>query len=158
PSSISGSVFVDGNNNGQRDPGEAGVAGVTVTLTGTDDRDVSVARTLVTADDGNYRFDQLRPGHYDVHKSQPPNLNDGVAAPGSVGGVAGFSVISGVAIDGATDGVHYTFPEKPVKKPLLVPDMSSTGSKKDREAADTLAAEALAALSNQANADDATLA
>ena len=37
PACCPGSVYADADNDGVRDPGEAGIAGVTVTLTGTDD-------------------------------------------------------------------------------------------------------------------------
>jgi hypothetical protein len=62
--SISGKVFHDTNNNGVQDAGEAGIAGVTVTLNGT-------GQTRTTAGDGSYSFEQLLPGNYSVSVSVP---------------------------------------------------------------------------------------
>ncbi len=46
--SLAGSVFLDANNDGVRNGGEAGIAGVTVTLTGTDASGAAVSRTATT--------------------------------------------------------------------------------------------------------------
>ena len=54
PATLSGSVFEDLNNDGVQDPGELGVAGVDVTLTGTDDLGNPVDITVQTDVDGNY--------------------------------------------------------------------------------------------------------
>ena len=52
--SLSGSVFEDLNNDGVFDPGEVGVAGVDVTLTGTDDLGNAIDITVQTDVDGDY--------------------------------------------------------------------------------------------------------
>src|SRR5262249_26826592 len=54
PSSLSGMVFVDFNDDGQVDFGEQGIAGVTVTLTGTDDLGHAVNLSQQTGTDGAY--------------------------------------------------------------------------------------------------------
>ena len=74
--SLSGSVYVDyspatpaNTNNGVRDAGEAGIAGVTVTLTGVDATGASVNRTAVTDHNGDFAFADLLtagPGGYTV--------------------------------------------------------------------------------------------
>ncbi len=74
---IGGSVYVDANNNGRIDNGELPIAGVTVTLTGTDLFGNSVSLTRQTAANGTYSFDDLLPGTYRVIESQPINYRDG---------------------------------------------------------------------------------
>jgi len=71
PSSISGFVYEDSGNDGVKGAGEAGIAGVTVKLTGTDDLGNPVSLTTTTAADGSYSFATLRPGTYTVVETQP---------------------------------------------------------------------------------------
>ena len=53
---FSGLSFTDTNGNGVRDAGEAGLAGINVTLTGTDSVGNSVSLTTATIADGSYSF------------------------------------------------------------------------------------------------------
>ena len=87
PASIAGTVYLDANRNGVRDAGEAGIGGVGITLTGTDDRGnpVSVAGSTDAA--GNFVFSGLRPGTYNIAESQPADLGQGSNAVGSAGGL-----------------------------------------------------------------------
>ncbi|MFC1481656.1 SdrD B-like domain-containing protein [Candidatus Neomarinimicrobiota bacterium] len=55
---VSGTVFFDLNKDGMQNPGEAGIAGITVTL--------SDGSTTVTDADGNYIFENVLPGTYTV--------------------------------------------------------------------------------------------
>src|SRR5262249_24076432 len=87
PSSISGRVFLDNNNDGS-DAGDPGLPSVTVTLTGVDDLGNTVTITATTAPDGTYSFDNLRPGVYTVVESQPAGFLDGKDTLGSVSGGA----------------------------------------------------------------------
>ena len=77
---IHGKVFQDLNSNGKIDPGEPGVAGVTIKLTGT------VTATVVSDSTGAYVFTGLHEGTYTVcaamssRQSQPadgPSCPDG---------------------------------------------------------------------------------
>ncbi|MGI9601166.1 MAG: SdrD B-like domain-containing protein [Acidimicrobiales bacterium] len=113
PSSIAGSVFDDVDNNGAQDTGELGIENVTVTLTGTDDLGNPVNLTATTDVDGDYRFDDLRPGDYTVTETQPVDFNDGIDTAGTSGGddTTVNDEISGIVLAPATDATDYDFAE-----------------------------------------------
>ena len=70
-STLAGRVFHDADNDGV-DDGEAGIGGVTVTLSGAADM------TTTTAADGSYSFADLLPGNYIITESQPIDFLDGI--------------------------------------------------------------------------------
>jgi len=87
PASLSGFVYVDANNNGARNFGEAPIAGVDLTLLGADGRPTGVTTTTDAA--GFYRFGDLVPDRqYGVAETQPGGFLDGLDAPGTAGGIA----------------------------------------------------------------------
>jgi uncharacterized repeat protein (TIGR01451 family) len=90
PVGISGTVFVDLDNNGvQNAPGDTGLPGVTITITGTDDTGAPVNRTVTTGADGTYGVPDLRPGTYTITEpTQPAGTSNGQTVPGSAGGTA----------------------------------------------------------------------
>ena len=110
PSSLSGYVYNDANNNGVMDSGEAGIAGVTVTLSGTNDLG-AITATAVTAANGSYSFASLRPGTYTITETPPAGYFDGKDALGSLGGTVGKDMFTGVAVATAGSGVNYDFAE-----------------------------------------------
>ena len=71
PASKSGYVYVDANDNGIKESGEAGIKGVKIILTGTNDLGQSVRVTTTTNANGYYIFTGLRPGTYTVTEAQP---------------------------------------------------------------------------------------
>jgi len=98
PTEVTGTVFVDANNNGVQDGSEKPLAGVKVTLEGHDDifnidfgadtdnnPNNNVAALVVYTDiDGHYRFDApgslrpgMRPGDYTITEEQPAFMRDG---------------------------------------------------------------------------------
>jgi len=79
PGSISGRVHVDLNDNGQFDPGEETLEGVTIRLL---DAGGSVLQTTATDANGEYTFTGLGQGVYTVEEFQPDGYFDG---PDSVG-------------------------------------------------------------------------
>jgi hypothetical protein len=107
PSTLSGRIFDDGNNDGL-DIGDAGLGGVTVTLTGTEtDQDV-VNRSTVTGQDGTYSFTEVFAGTYTLTAAQPAGLLDGKETAGTLDGTVDNSqdsnTITGIVVgnDGAT--------------------------------------------------------
>ena len=86
--SVSGKIFVDFNEKADFNTGiDAGVAGVTVTLTGIakhDDADLTF--TVQTNPDGSYNFTGVPAGEYQVSYSNVPNSSKyqtGVSVPGT---------------------------------------------------------------------------
>ncbi|GAA2658384.1 conserved repeat domain-containing protein [Actinosynnema pretiosum] len=111
--SLAGSVYVDANGNGLRDAGEDGVAGVTVTLTGTDDTGADVNRTALTEADGSYLFDGLLSGTYAITETQPAGYLDGIDAPGTAGAtVTPPDSLTAIDLAAGDDATGYTFGEQ----------------------------------------------
>jgi len=95
-------VWLDANANGAQDAGEAGVAGVTVQLSGTDAFGQAVTRTTTTASDnlatagvdetGSYLFSRLAPGTYTVTFVLPSGYSFTTQLnPGNADGIANDS-------------------------------------------------------------------
>jgi hypothetical protein len=82
--SICGYVYNDANNNGIKEDGEAGIAGVTVTLSGTDDSGQPVSQVQVTDETGQYCFIELYAGNYDIFETQPAGYLDGIDTLGAL--------------------------------------------------------------------------
>jgi len=112
PASLAGNVYEDSNNNGSRDTAEPGIAGVTVRLTGSDDRGNAVNLSVTTDAAGSYTFANLRPGTYTITETQPTNFADGRETPGSLGGTSTVNdVISTIVVRSADTGTGYNFGE-----------------------------------------------
>ena len=132
PSSISGAVYHDLNNNGVRDPGEAPIAGTTVTLSGTDDLGNPVSTTATTDVNGLYAFTNLRPGTYSVTETQPAGWNDGKDAVGTSGGTLANDAISAITLPSGVDATDYNFGEllpapPPPVDPIVAPGVRTPG-------------------------------
>jgi uncharacterized repeat protein (TIGR01451 family) len=113
PVAISGTVFIDVNDNGQQNlPADTGLAGVQLVITGIDDTGANVTRTVNTAADGSYAVGDLRPGTYTVTEpTQPMGTSNGKTLPGSAGGTATLPGVTPSAIAGivlATSGATST--------------------------------------------------
>jgi uncharacterized membrane protein len=94
--SISGSVFQDTNDNGVRDTGEAGLAGVTVFLDTNNTGVFAVGDTTATTDaNGNYSFANLGPGTYHVAEVLPTGFTQTTTSPSAIVTSSGANV-SGV--------------------------------------------------------------
>lgn len=65
-----GKVWMDANNNGKMDEGEAGADGVSIQIT---NPEKGVDRSMVTGKDGAYAFDKLQAGSYHLSATLPEN-------------------------------------------------------------------------------------
>jgi len=110
-SSLSGTVFVDCNNNGKLDYNESGIGGVKITLTGTNLLGANVTLTTTTDSNGHYTFSKLIAGNYTITETQPSNYNDGAETVGSLGGTAANDVISNITVPPCATGCNYNFGE-----------------------------------------------
>jgi large repetitive protein len=132
-STLSGFVYFDPNNNAIKDGSEnAGLAGATITLTGTNDIGQSITCAIVTNATGAYSFPGgtganctvLRPGIYTVTQTPPPGLTHTGAYIGSAGGTVGATTgtnvaapgvgnvaISAITIVAGANGTNYNFGE-----------------------------------------------
>ncbi len=110
PAELSGFVFHDANNNGVRDPGEQGIPGVSVRLTGTDGNG-AVDKTVVTDPSGFYNFDNLLPGNYTITETQPNGFIDGTDSIGSQGGTAGDDLFTNISLEAGENGQNNNFGE-----------------------------------------------
>jgi serine-aspartate repeat-containing protein C/D/E len=121
PASLSGYAFVDVNDNGVRDSGEAGIAGVTIRLLGASGN--FTGQTTTTNDTGFYSFMGLMPGQYGVTEDQPAAYDDGKDQVGNAGGSALAQPgdrITGAILAPAFNAVNYNFGE-------LIPPGSLSG-------------------------------
>ncbi|MGL4461148.1 MAG: SdrD B-like domain-containing protein, partial [Planctomycetia bacterium] len=99
PSRITGVVYIDGNNNGRRDPNEAPIPGVEVVLTGTNDLGQPVRVVVTTDAAGRFTFDGLRGGQYSVTQTQPIRFGDGAeSSTASIGFISGNDAFGGLNI------------------------------------------------------------
>jgi hypothetical protein len=116
--SISGYVFDDANNDGIKETGEAGIPGVTVILTGSNDQGTITPIQVTTGTDGSYSFGNLRPGTYtvtEVTDNQLAGYLDGRDTVGTVGGTPDGTPTNGslsqVVLGFNQNGVNYNFGE-----------------------------------------------
>jgi uncharacterized repeat protein (TIGR01451 family) len=123
-SSISGTVFLDQNNNGVQNGSDSGIAGVSVELHSGANCSGGLLGTTTTIADGSYSFGNLQPGTYTVcEPNQPAGTSNGVTTAGSVGngGSAGSptavsvlpSAIQGVVLPPNTPVTSNNFAEIP---------------------------------------------
>ena len=113
--SISGFVYADVNNNGVRDAGEPGIAGVAIALSGDE------TQTTTTDANGAYTFFITTVGccDYTVTETQPAGFADGIDSVGTGdcgAGALGNDVFTNICIDG-DDAVNYNFGELPLTTP-----------------------------------------
>ena len=118
PITLSGTVFEDLNGTTSRRAGEPGIAGVTLTLYELDDDGdyVATGDRHVTDADGNYEFDNLLPGTYQVVETQPDGYLSVGDTPGTVGGqtrgvVTTVDILSGINLDGGDNSINNDFAE-----------------------------------------------
>lgn len=110
---ISGFVYVDANNDGRFTAPEAAIAGVTVTLVGTDVFNNAVNLVQQTGTNGAYLFDNLRPGIYRIVESQPTTHRDGKdTASTVVASVATNDQFANINLAGGMNATAFNFGEQ----------------------------------------------
>ncbi len=136
PTSISGFVYHDVNDNGQLENGEDRISGVSMTLSGTDDLGASVSKQTTTNDLGYYEFINLRPGTYNVDEAQPANYLDGKDTAGSLGGVVKNDRLESISLPQAGQSINNNFGElKPARvSGYVYEDVNNNGLKEAGEA------------------------
>ncbi|MBL8480664.1 MAG: DUF11 domain-containing protein, partial [Rhodocyclaceae bacterium] len=122
--SLSGFVYEDRNNNGAKDAGEPGIAGVALALTGSDSSGNAVNATATTAADGSFSFTNLTTANasgYTLSETQPAGYDDGRESAGSAGGnvdnsafdaTAAHNLIAGINLAAGSTATGYLFGER----------------------------------------------
>lgn len=114
PASLSGFVYVDANDDGNFAANESPIAGVTVTLVGTDVSGNAVSLTRLTGTDGAYRFDNLKAGTYRIVESQPTSHRDGKDTPSTtLAAVTSNDQFATIVLSAGTNGTAFNFGELP---------------------------------------------
>ena len=114
PATIAGFVYHDRDNNGHRQTGEEGIAGVFVELR--DHQGTLVARS-VTGSRGAYEFRGVVAGNYTLSESQPNGWLDGSDSPGLIlGRPTGVAEengdrISNIDVGWGDEGTEFNFGE-----------------------------------------------
>ncbi|MDB5352024.1 MAG: conserved repeat domain, partial [Planctomycetota bacterium] len=110
--SLSGFVYADANNDGHK-VGEAGIGGITLTLSGSNDLGPITAQVTTTAPDGSYSFTGLRPGSYTVTEGTVSGYLDGQDALGDVviAGSASTDLVAGIVVLQNADSANNNFGE-----------------------------------------------
>ena len=103
PASIGGVVWLDQDDDGRRQVGDAGVQGATVELTMTNGADAGKTLTTTTDEAGSYRFDGVMPGEAALSFT----LADGYAFAKNANGTRRVSVVPMAdSVSGQTDGIE----------------------------------------------------
>ena len=114
-SGLSGRVCVDVANDGCQ-AGDAGIGGVTITLSGVDAAGTPVSRTATTASDGSYSFANLPTPNgsgFTLTETQPVGYGSAAinTSVGTAGGTGANNVITNVNLPGGGNASGYNFGE-----------------------------------------------
>ena len=111
-STISGVLYRDFNDDGTQAATDTGIAGSTMSLTGTAQDGSAVTRSTTTDATGAFSFTFLPEGTYSITRADPSEdwLNDGTDTVGTAGGsTSGPAQITGITLGGNTDATGYLF-------------------------------------------------
>lgn len=107
PVEVAGSIYWDTNNNGTREAHELPFGGVEVLLTGTTIEGESVSLSQFTDRDGNYSFDDVITGVYELTEVQPEIVVDGIDSHDGVVAPENDSFQITLQPDGELDGYNF---------------------------------------------------
>lgn len=117
PASVSGYVYHDRANDGDRDPGDEGISGVELQVTRVTGGPGQVPIVVTTNAEGYYEATGLAPGEYRIVELQPSGYLDGSDTAGTVGGIIrgtasnpGDAVV-GIFLASGDAGLQYNFGE-----------------------------------------------
>jgi hypothetical protein len=115
--SLSGFVYHDVNQNGFFDADDTGIAGVLLTLTGTDDLGSPFTRTTTTNEDGSYAFVGLVTAFYEIAETQPVGFEQGTNNVGTIDGLEngqdlGSDILGNIQLLDGQAGINYNFGER----------------------------------------------
>jgi uncharacterized repeat protein (TIGR01451 family) len=112
-SSIGGTVWVDSDENGILDDNETiGISGVTLILSGVTTDNEVVEFVTTSNENGEYLFDYLRPGVYQVVQTHPTAWLDGAEQLGSLGGEVLNDSFIDITLPLGEQGIGYNFAER----------------------------------------------
>jgi uncharacterized cupredoxin-like copper-binding protein len=111
PLSVSGTVFVECDNDGVQQAGESGIPGVTVTLMGIDNLGHVVSMVTTTDTQGHYSFTLANPGTYVITEGATPGLIEGKNTAGTAGGSVSGDSISNIVLVAGQNATGYNFAE-----------------------------------------------
>ncbi len=107
---LSGTVYRDTNGNAAYDASEVPLAGIIITLHGTDSQGKALpSLTTTTLSDGSFSFTGLRAGTFSLTMDQPVKFNLGASTAGSLGGAAANNTITGIVVGADAQGTGYNF-------------------------------------------------
>jgi hypothetical protein len=112
PVTISGVVYGDNNATGQYNTSDVGLAGSTVTLTGTNNLGQAVSVTVTSQANGAYSFTGVLPGTYTISYTPVSGYATEAANDAPTGAVAAPGAISNVVVTSGNN-VTVNLPESP---------------------------------------------
>ncbi|MBX7166092.1 MAG: tandem-95 repeat protein [Pirellulales bacterium] len=132
PVQLAGQVYADLNNNGVRDPGEAGIPGVMVTLR-KDDGPYTFQGLIVTTDaDGQYLFAEgagkpvLPGGVYTIVEIHPQQFNDGIDTAGAPApGVVANDLLGTITLTPGGAAIGFNFGERGLRADAAAANVSN---------------------------------
>jgi hypothetical protein len=113
-------VYTAFSDDGVRQPGEPGLGGITIELTGFDADGNPISRTTVTNRDGSYSFTGLGAGTYTLTVELPPWESVGINSVGTVdganpdGNLSGDYAITNITLGASDVGTEYDFAVHPL--------------------------------------------
>jgi SdrD B-like domain len=156
---LSGYVYVDSNDNGNKDAGESPISGVTVTLTCIEsNRNIQYIRT--TNSEGFYEFLDLDDcTNYTLRESQPADYIDGKDSAGTgakTQGTISDDLQSGISLVAGNNSVNNNFGEK--IKPVVVSSSAVSSATVSSITASSIATSSVITVSSQPSVTSSSVA